>query len=173
MLWSGGVTVTAARAYLALGSNLGDRLEALDHAVRELEATPGVRVAAASEAYETEPWGVLDQPCFANAVVEVESELDPFELLARCKEIEAAMGRQQGERFGPRPIDIDVLLFDGLSIDTPDLIVPHPRMLERDFVVTPLLEIAPDIEVPRHGRPDPTAATEGRVSGVLGPFTRR
>jgi 2-amino-4-hydroxy-6-hydroxymethyldihydropteridine diphosphokinase len=157
-------------AFLALGSNLGDRIASLEDALRRLNATDGVAVAAVSHAYETEPWGVTDQPAFANAVARVETDLAAAELLAACKRIEAEMGRESGLRYGPRPIDLDVLLFGGERIDTQNLVVPHPRLLERDFVVTPLLEIAPDVELPDGTRPDPAAATEGRVCGVLGPL---
>lgn len=162
----------SVRGYLALGSNLGDRLGALGCAVQELDATPGIAVHTVSSAYETEPWGVTDQPPFANAVIEVASDLDPAGLLAACKTIEASMGRRSSLRFGPRPIDIDILLFGDERIDTPELTIPHPRMLERDFVITPLLEIAPEVTVPGAGRPDRAAATEGRVTGILGSIPR-
>jgi 2-amino-4-hydroxy-6-hydroxymethyldihydropteridine diphosphokinase len=160
-------------AFLALGSNLGDRTASLEDALRRLNATRGVTVTAVSQAYETEPWGVTDQPSFANAVAHIETDLAPAELLAACKRIEGEMGRQSGLRYGPRPIDIDVLLYGAERIDTPELTVPHPRLLERDFVVTPLLEVAPNATLPDGTHPSREAATEGRVCGVLGPLAIR
>ena len=156
------------RAFVALGSNLGDRVENLAAALRALEATTGVRVVAVSQAYETEPWGVADQPAFANAVAAIDTDRSALGLLDACKRIERELGRLEGERFGPRLIDIDVLLFGDEVVDALRLTIPHPRMLERDFVVTPLLEIAPDVTLPDGQRPDPAAALEGRATGVLG-----
>lgn len=158
----------ATRAFVGLGSNLGDRLRNIAEALGELEATKGVRVAAVSRAYESEPWGVTEQPAFANAVAALDVELDAAGLLAACKRVEADLGRRPGVRFGPRVIDIDVLLFGADRIDTPSLTVPHPRLLERDFVVTPLLEVAPRVALPGGGAPRREDATEGRVTGVLG-----
>jgi 2-amino-4-hydroxy-6-hydroxymethyldihydropteridine diphosphokinase len=111
---------------------------------------------------------VAEQPPFANAVAALDVEAGAAELLATAKRIERAMGRVSGPRNGPRPIDIDLLLFGADRLDTPELTLPHPRLLERDFVVTPLLEIAPEVTLPDGTRPDPLRATEGRVTGVLG-----
>jgi 2-amino-4-hydroxy-6-hydroxymethyldihydropteridine diphosphokinase len=155
------------RAYVGLGSNLGDRRDAIEEALRRLDAVPGVHVAAVSRIYESEPWGAVDQPAFANAVAALEVDAGAAELLAAAKRIEREMGRGEGPRNGPRPIDIDVLLFGLDAVETPELTVPHPRLLERDFVVTPLLEIAPDVTLPDGTRPDPARATEGRVTGVI------
>jgi 2-amino-4-hydroxy-6-hydroxymethyldihydropteridine diphosphokinase len=155
------------RAYVGLGSNLGDRVAALTSALRALDAAPGVRVVRASHAYESEPWGVTSQPPFANAVAELDVAVGPRELLAICKSVEGELGRVPGTRFGPRAIDIDVLLFGGERVDTADLVVPHPRLLERDFVVTPLLEIAPTALLPDDSRITSARAVEGRVTGVL------
>lgn len=160
--------VGATRALVALGSNLGARLENLAGALGALGATPGVTVVVVSHAYESEPWGVTDQPAFANAVAALDVEFDAPTLLATCKRIEADLGRSLGRRFGPRVIDVDVLLFGGQTIDTPVLRVPHPRMLERDFVVTPLLEVAPFATLPSGERVPREGATEGRVTGMLG-----
>jgi 2-amino-4-hydroxy-6-hydroxymethyldihydropteridine diphosphokinase len=160
------------RAFVGLGSNLGDRLAQLGAAVAALDATPGIRVVAVSRAYESEPWGVADQPAFANAVAALDVELAPRELLAVCKRIEAELGRVAGVRFGPRALDIDVLLFGEEAIDSPELTVPHPRLLERDFVVTPLLEIAPDVRLPDGTAPSREGATAGRVTSVLGDVAR-
>jgi 2-amino-4-hydroxy-6-hydroxymethyldihydropteridine diphosphokinase len=156
------------RAYVALGSNVGDRMANLAAALRALDDTPGVRVAAVSRAYETEPWGGIEQPRYANAVAAVDTESDALGLLRTCKAIELALGRRSGLRFGPRTIDLDLLLFGDETVDTPELTVPHPRMLERDFVVTPLLEIAPDVALPDGRVVTAERAVEGRVAGVLG-----
>ncbi len=155
-------------AYVALGSNVGGRMANLAIALRELDALPGVKVLATSRVYESEPWGGVEQPSYANAVVALESDRGPLALLRACKEIERAIGREPGVRFGPRPIDLDLLLFDDLTVVTPELEIPHPRMLERDFVVTPLLEIAPDVTLPDGSPIEPDLAVEGRITGVLG-----
>jgi 2-amino-4-hydroxy-6-hydroxymethyldihydropteridine diphosphokinase len=156
------------RAYVALGSNVGDRMTNLAAALCELGALPGVTVVATSRVYESEPWGGVAQPGYANAVVEIASELGALSLLQACKGIERAMGREPGVRFGPRTIDLDLLLFGDAAIDTPELTVPHARMLERDFVVTPLLEIASDVRLPDGSAVEADLAVEGRVTGVLG-----
>jgi 2-amino-4-hydroxy-6-hydroxymethyldihydropteridine diphosphokinase len=157
-----------ALVYIALGSNVGGRMANLAIALRELEALPGVTIVATSRVYESEPWGGVEQPSYANAVVAVDCEPGPLSLLRGCKAIERSMGREPGVRFGPRTIDLDILLFGDVTVDTPELEIPHPRMLERDFVVTPLLEIAPDITLPDGSAVDPGLAVEGRVTGVLG-----
>lgn len=156
------------RAYLGMGSNLGDRIGTLAAALDALATEPGIRVSAVSRVYESEPWGVADQPSFANAVAAIDTGLSPEALLAACKRVEAALGRIAGVRYGPREIDLDLLLFGDEAIDTADLTIPHPRLLERDFVVTPLLEVAPDAMLPGGARVTRDAATEGRVTGVLG-----
>lgn len=158
----------AVRALVALGSNLGDRLDTLARGLRALDATPGIAVLAVSDAFETEPWGIADQPAFANAVAVLDVAIPATELLRTCKRIEADLGRASGVRNGPRPIDLDVLTYGDERIDEPDLTVPHPRLLERDFVVTPLLDVAPDTVLPGGARPDPAAAVEGRVTARLG-----
>jgi 2-amino-4-hydroxy-6-hydroxymethyldihydropteridine diphosphokinase len=132
------------RAYVALGANLGDRARALGDAVAALRATPGVRVAAVSRNWETAPVGP-PQPPYLNAAAALDTELDAFALLERLHEIERAAGRTRGaERNLPRTLDLDLLLFGGLVIDAPELVVPHPRMHERGFVLEPLAEIAGD-----------------------------
>jgi 2-amino-4-hydroxy-6-hydroxymethyldihydropteridine diphosphokinase len=130
-------------SYLGLGSNLGDRLANLQRAVDLLDDTPGIRVDASSRVWETEPVGGVEQPDFLNAVIRVETSLEPLELLAACHRVEDALGRTREVRWGPRTIDVDVLLLDGLAISEPDLIVPHPRLTERAFVLLPLLELDP------------------------------
>ncbi|HEY7659245.1 MAG TPA: 2-amino-4-hydroxy-6-hydroxymethyldihydropteridine diphosphokinase [Actinomycetota bacterium] len=135
------------RAFLALGSNLGDRLEHLRSAVGALEATTGVSVVRSSRVYETDPVGP-PQPAYLNAVVEVETDLEPRGLLEACLAVESALGRVRGERWGPRTIDVDILVFDERTIDEPGLVVPHPRMHERGFVLVPLGELEADPMLP-------------------------
>lgn len=117
-----------------------------------LAARAGLRVERSSRVYETDPVGGPPQPEYLNAVVEVQTRLSPHDLLAACMDVEQRMGRVRAERWGPRIIDIDVLTYDEEEIDEPDLVVPHPRMLERAFVLVPLLELDPDPSLPGHGR---------------------
>ena len=135
------------RAFLGLGSNLGDRLEHLERAVRLLAAR-GIPVVRSSRVYETEPVGGPEQPDYLNAVVEVNAEGSARELLDTCLEIERELGRARDERWGPRVIDIDVLTFGDREISEPGLEVPHPRMHERGFVLVPLLELDADPPLP-------------------------
>jgi 2-amino-4-hydroxy-6-hydroxymethyldihydropteridine diphosphokinase len=128
------------RIYLSLGSNLGDRLANFQAAFRAL--SPDVQVLAASPVYETPPWGYLDQPPFLNQVICGETNLSPQELLQYLKRLEAELGRQPSIRYGPRLIDLDILFYNDLVLDTPDLIIPHPRLAERPFVLVPLADIA-------------------------------
>jgi 2-amino-4-hydroxy-6-hydroxymethyldihydropteridine diphosphokinase len=128
-------------AYLGLGSNLGDRLANLQRAVGLLAARRGLTVERSSRVYETDPAGGPPQPDYLNAVLEVQTSLSPQDLLAACMEAERLMGRVRGERWGPRIIDIDVLTYDEREIDEPGLTIPHPRMLERAFVLVPLAEL--------------------------------
>jgi 2-amino-4-hydroxy-6-hydroxymethyldihydropteridine diphosphokinase len=128
------------RAYLGLGSNLGDRLETLRRAVELLQAREGVRVVRSSSVYETEPVGP-PQPEYLNAVLEVETDLEPRALLRACLDVERELGRQRREPWGPRTIDVDVLTYGELEVDEPDLRIPHPRMGERAFVLVPLGEL--------------------------------
>ena len=133
------------RAHLALGSNLGDRLANLQAAVDGLAVTDGVTLVAVSEVYETDPVGGPVQDDYLNAVVEVATTLEPHDLLAVCGRLEQAARRVRIERWGPRTLDVDVLLIDDLRIATDDLEVPHPRMWERAFVLAPLHDVAPDL----------------------------
>ena len=130
--------------YLGLGANLGDRSANLAGAIRELAARPGFRAIRRSGLYETAPVGVTDQPPFLNAVLEAETTLDPPALLALLKRVEARLGRELGPRWGPRPIDLDILLYGDAHVETAGLTVPHPRLWERAFVLAPLADIAPD-----------------------------
>jgi 2-amino-4-hydroxy-6-hydroxymethyldihydropteridine diphosphokinase len=138
----------AVIAYLGLGSNLGDRLTNLQGAVDLLASEDGVRVDASSRVWETAPVGGPDQPDYLNAVVRIETDHAPEGLLAACRRVESALGRERTERWGPRTIDVDVLLYDERAVDEPDLVVPHPRLAERAFVVLPLLELEPDPVLP-------------------------
>jgi 2-amino-4-hydroxy-6-hydroxymethyldihydropteridine diphosphokinase len=134
-------------AWLGLGGNLGDPRDAMAKALRAIDADARSRVSAVSSIYRTPPWGRTDQPDFLNAAAGVETERSPRELLDLCLEAEAGLKRVRAERWGPRTIDIDILLFGGLTIDEPGLQVPHPRMKERAFVLLPLAEIAPELEI--------------------------
>ncbi len=137
-----------AEVFLGLGSNQGDRVEMLARARELLERPPVLQVVAASALYETEPVGKEDQDWFLNQVIQVRTVLSPFELLAVIRGIENGLGRQRTVRWGPRTIDVDMLLYDAARIDAPELVVPHPRMWERAFVLAPLAELAPDLPVP-------------------------
>ena len=137
-----------AVAHLGLGTNLGDRTGNLRKAL--LLAQSG-QPPALSQVYETEPWGVADQPTFLNTVAEVATTLDPEGLLGVCKEVEQRMGRQPGLRWGPRLIDIDVLLFGDLIVRLPHLEIPHPRLHIRAFALIPLAELVPDTVHPGTG----------------------
>jgi 2-amino-4-hydroxy-6-hydroxymethyldihydropteridine diphosphokinase len=129
------------RAFLSLGSNLGDREASLAAAREALAALPGSALVAASRIYLTEPQERQDQPAFLNQVVAIDTALDPLDLLHECQRIEHEHGRRRQERFGPRTLDIDILLFQGVESDDPELTLPHPRMVRRAFVLVPLAEI--------------------------------
>jgi len=131
-------------AYLGLGSNLGDRQANLERALRLLN----VRVVRASSYYETAPMYITDQPAFLNMAAKIETEMQPEELLQHLLAVEQAMGRVRTVDKGPRNIDIDLLLYGDQSINQPGLVVPHPAMTERKFVIQPLAEIAPDMVHP-------------------------
>jgi 2-amino-4-hydroxy-6-hydroxymethyldihydropteridine diphosphokinase len=133
------------RAYLALGSNLGDRLAQLQRAVDSLSALPDVRVVAISKVYETAPVGGPAQDEYYNAVVAADIRVDPIDLLQITQQLEADAARVRGERWGPRTLDVDILLVDDVCLDLPDLKIPHPRMWERGFVLAPLRDVAPEL----------------------------
>jgi 2-amino-4-hydroxy-6-hydroxymethyldihydropteridine diphosphokinase len=135
--------------YLALGSNLEDRAANISRAVQALP--PDFNVIDLSPLYETEPAYVLDQPRFYNQVCRATTALSPLPALHRLKVLEAELGRQPGQRFGPRLIDLDLLVYDDLVLDLPELTLPHPRLAERPFVLVPLVEIAPNLVVPGTG----------------------
>jgi 2-amino-4-hydroxy-6-hydroxymethyldihydropteridine diphosphokinase len=138
-------------AFLALGSNIGDREANLRDAVNRLESDE-IGVLRRSSVYETAPQELLDQPWFLNAVVQIETSLFPMQLLQRVREIERQMGRQRVTPKGPRNIDLDVLFYGRSVIATAELVVPHPRMTQRRFVLEPLAEIAPDFRHPVTGK---------------------
>jgi 2-amino-4-hydroxy-6-hydroxymethyldihydropteridine diphosphokinase len=131
------------RAYLGIGSNLGDRAALLQGAVDGLAATDGITVVAVSPVYETEPVGGPEQPDYLNAVVAVDTHLPPRRLLEVAQALERQSGRVRGERWGPRSLDVDVLLVGEEHVDEPDLVVPHPRLYERAFVMVPLADLDP------------------------------
>lgn len=137
------------QALLALGGNVGDSRAILDRAVAMLCDGTDVRLLARSSDYRTAPWGVTDQAPFINLCIAVETSLAPHPLLARAHEVERALGRDRTreQRWGPRSADIDIITYDGVSLNDKDLIVPHPRLFERAFVLIPLAEIAPDLIV--------------------------
>lgn len=136
--------------YLGLGSNLGDRWHNLDKALEFLGQR--LQVKAVSSVYDTEPIGNVDQPRFLNLVCQVRTRLAPLELLTLAKGIESKLGRVFGKANAPRPIDIDILLYGDKVIETPKLVIPHPRLAERAFVLIPLAEIAPDLVHPVSGK---------------------
>jgi 2-amino-4-hydroxy-6-hydroxymethyldihydropteridine diphosphokinase len=149
-------------AYLGLGSNLGDRLTNLQAAVDALQDEPGLRVTASSRVWETAPVGGPPQPDYLNAVIRVETDLSAQDLLDTARRVEARLGRVRTERWGARTIDVDILLFDEEAIDESDLIVPHPRLSQRAFVLLPLLELTPDPFLPDGTRlKDVRVDTEG------------
>lgn len=129
-------------AYLLTGSNLGDRASSLQKANALIAQSCG-KIISFSSLYETAPWGLLEQPAFLNQAIAVETSLEPEELMRRLLEIEAAMGRIRDARYGPRIIDLDILLYDQVVMDQPILNLPHPALPQRRFALTPLAEIAP------------------------------
>ena len=140
------------RAYVGLGSNLGNREHLLWGAIHMLAFNPDVDVVAVSSIRETDPVGFLDQPSFLNAAVALDTELDPRALLDLLLSVERELGRtREGPRFGPRTIDLDLLLYGNETLDEPGLTVPHPRLHERRFALEPLAELDPDLVVPEKG----------------------
>ena len=149
--------------YLSLGTNLGNRLENLKQVLESLKEF--CQVVASSSVYETDPWGFIDQPIFYNQVVRIETILEPLPLLQEIKKIELEMGRIPTFQYGPRLIDIDILLYDRLMMNSPELKIPHPQMKSRAFVLTPLVEIAPDLVIPGE---EVDIETLNRIAGSSG-----
>jgi len=140
-----------ATAFVGIGSNLGDRETNLRRAIELLDEEEGIEVAAVSEIRETEPVGPVAQGPFLNGAVEVETSLPPRELLERLLSVEERLGRVRVERFGPRTIDLDLLLYGRDRLDEPGLTVPHPRLHERRFALEPLSDLDPALEIPELG----------------------
>jgi 2-amino-4-hydroxy-6-hydroxymethyldihydropteridine diphosphokinase len=143
----------SVEAYVGLGANIGDAVTAVEAALKRLDVTPGVRVLARSRLYRTPAWGVTDQPDFINAVARIETVLTAQALLRALLSIERDAGRDRARsrRWGPRELDLDLLLYGDARIDTPGLRVPHPHLHERAFVLVPLAEISPSLLIPGHG----------------------
>ena len=140
------------RAYVGLGANLGDRAATLMRAIELLGERPGIAVVAVPSFRETDPVGFLDQPRFLNAAVALDTSLTPQALLAALLEIEQELGRvRTGQRYGPRTVDLDLLLLDDLTVSVPGLELPHPRLHERAFALEPLVELDPSLVVPGRG----------------------
>ncbi len=142
-----------ARAFVGIGANLGDREGTIRQALERLEERPGAEVVAVSALRDTDPVGYLDQPQFLNGAVELRTELAPRDLLEMLLGVERELGRVRGDgpRFGPRPIDLDLLLYDDEVVDEPGLVLPHPRLHERRFALEPLAELDPALVVPGRG----------------------
>lgn len=134
-------------AIVALGSNLGDKAGNIARAIAALTARGDISLVAASANYRTAPWGNTDQDWFVNAAISVDTTLSPEALLARCLDVEQQLGRVRSEKWGPRVIDLDVIVYREVTMSTPDLVLPHPFMTERAFVLRPIADIAPDLVV--------------------------
>lgn len=134
-----------AKAWLSLGANIGDPSAQLIEAIRQLDAHPNIRVTRKSSVISTKPWGKTDQPDFANMAAEVETDLEPIDLLHVALDIEREMGRVRKEVWGPRVIDIDIIAYERIEMQTGRLTLPHPHAHARDFVLDPLREIAPEV----------------------------
>ena len=150
------------RVFLGLGSNVGERVSYILRALEELEKIG--ELGRISTVYESEPWGVTDQEPFLNCVLEFFTDLDPFTLLKSLKEIERRVGRRERFRWGPREIDIDILLYGNEVVNTPELRIPHPFIKERDFVLIPMLEIDPELRDPMSGEPYGNFRPKGRLT---------
>ncbi len=137
----------APDAIIALGSNIGDKAGNIRAAIAALTEAGDIRLAARSRLYRTPPWGKTDQDWFVNACITVETGLDVRTLLARCQQVERRLGRVPTEKWGPRVIDLDILAFRDVRLDEPDLVLPHPHIAKRAFVLAPLADVAPDFTI--------------------------
>jgi 2-amino-4-hydroxy-6-hydroxymethyldihydropteridine diphosphokinase len=155
-------------AYIGIGGNLGDRLDHFCQALEAIDELPGTHVAFVSHVYESEPWGVEHQPPFANAVALVRTNLLADQLLALLKDVEHDLGREPASRFGPRVIDLDILLFGDEEWTSDELTIPHPRMAEREFVIRPLLDLGQDTRYPNGDAVTDEHVCVGRIIGELG-----
>jgi 2-amino-4-hydroxy-6-hydroxymethyldihydropteridine diphosphokinase len=155
------------RAHVGLGSNLGDRLATLDAAVRALDADESTHVMAVSRVFETVPVGGPEQGPYLNAVAVLETDRSPYQLLDLLQSTETSLGRVRAEHWGPRTADLDLLLYDGPPIDSPELTVPHPRARERAFVLVPLCDADPFARFPDGQLAAAALARLGPVSGVV------
>jgi 2-amino-4-hydroxy-6-hydroxymethyldihydropteridine diphosphokinase len=153
--------------YIALGSNIGNRLANLRAALAAMTAA-GITIGRESNVYETEPWGYADQPAFLNMVVEAETSLGPGALLDTLKETEKSLGREATFKNGPRLIDLDILFYDDLVLDSPPLVIPHPRLHERAFVLVPLADVAPDHLHPVLGETTLHLLMQADLKGISG-----
>lgn len=140
-------------AFIALGSNIGDRYDYLSKAVERLVSHPKVQLVNTSSVYETDPVGYEEQDLFLNMVMEIHTDLSAFELLDFCLKVELELGRKREIMWGPRTVDLDILLYNQENIKSEKLMIPHPRMLERNFVMIPLSEIKPNITIPNTEKP--------------------
>ncbi len=157
-------------ALIGLGSNIGDKAGNIARAIALLTEEGDIRLVAKSRLYRTAPWGVTDQDWFVNACIAVATDLSPRDLLARCLFVEETMKRVRQERWGPRVIDVDVLTYRDVTMDDPDLTLPHPRIAERAFVLVPLMDIAPGAEIAGH---DPAHWLAHLDRGEVTPFEDR
>lgn len=165
------MTAEPVRAYVGLGGNLGSPSRQVSLALEQLDGVPETRLLKASRLYRSRPWGVADQPNFVNAVAALDTWLPPGALLERLQALEADAGRvREGARWGPRVLDLDLLLYGDRVSDDPHLELPHPRMHERAFVLVPLLEIEPGIRIPGHG--DAAACLAGLDARDVEPLER-
>lgn len=139
--------IEACDAILGLGSNVGNKVANIDDAIARLAVSDDVRINARSQNYRSAPWGVLDQDWFVNACVSITTKFTPHELLAHCQSVERDMGRVRDQRWGPRVIDVDILTYGTMKIDDPNLIVPHPLIAQRGFVLVPLRDVAPNFHM--------------------------